>query len=394
MPAINREKFWSSTKDLIPEQTKEVVWDKLTSSSAPLTQDFFWTATENLIDEETKRIIWQKLKEPNDNIEEAPSFTLDTYKVIYALGGLILLWGIFFITKQGLQTGNYRGGYLFTFSALYTAFFGIGSYLMYKKTRFASFAQVLGFISFSMLPIAIYGLQDFFDIWPSTGQHNLDVIFYEHHWRNVVIFIAPLLYGTLLMRVLRCSFLLLPMSLLMRMLLGDMVVLVTNTRLTWGINHHAWLWFTTGMIVLLISYMLDINNKTDFGFWGYLFSISTIWLALTNIVFDKFPSHHQGALFAYALSNVAFVLLGLFLRRKSFIGAGFFGISLYSLQLVHYFYTQPHFPLIMIIIAMVIITLTYLWQTHFKGKITKMICQMTLPSGLAQYRPVKRQNLF
>ena len=240
----------------------------------------------------------------------------------------------------------------------------------------------------NMVPMAIYGVQATFELWPLPfGDPGNYESFYD--WLNaswVYMDIGTVLAGVLALRYFPFPFIAAIMAGALWFLSMDLVpwvayVLFKTQDFTWSMRDAVSMWL--GVTLIVAAWGLDLKRwrAGDFAFWLHLAGVICFWCSLSA------HSSDNGFLkFVYFLINVAMVILAVFLGRRVYAVFGAFGISLYLGYLASdVFVDSLLFPLALSAIGLGVIGLG-IWYFR-KQQVIALWLVTTLPPGLQRLRP-------
>lgn len=202
-------------------------------------------------------------------------------------------------------------------------------------------AGLLITIAVCMAPLAVYGLERKFHLWPATdpGSYTRFHPYINASW--VVMEIATILAAAIALRYFHFPFLTAPAAYALWYMSMDL------TELTFG-KHWSWrdecvISVIFGLTMLLVSYWLDRRAELDYSFWGYLFGLMTFSGGLSLM-----DSGSQLAKLGYCLIHVALIALSLFLQRRAFLIFGSIGVFGYLCNEAYtYFRNSVAFPFVL-----------------------------------------------
>ncbi len=127
--------------------------------------------------------------------------------------------------------------------------------------------------------------------------------------------------------------------------------------------HHLHLQTTLafGAVIGFLAFVIDQATDEDFAFWGYLFGVTSFWVALTGLAVPA----GDGALFGYFSLNVAFMIASVLLQRRIFLITGALGATGYVFYLaVDIFKGSDLFPAALALVGGLIIILGMVLRKH------------------------------
>lgn len=234
-------------------------------------------------------------------------------------------------------------------------------------------------MSVCMVPLAIYGLESHFNIWPENPPGNYQDFFATIKGSWILMELGTILAALWALKHYSFPFLTAPLFFAAWFLTMDIIPLITREEASY--QEREWLTLGFGFILLAIAYWMDLRRKNG-AFWGYLFGTITFWGALSSICWD----YGEGALFVYLLINLVLMLASLILKRKILMVFGGIGTFIYLSHLAYDLFKDSLFlPFALSLIGLVIIYLGVLYQKNSE-RIESAI-QNKLPDSLKKFFP-------
>lgn len=322
-----------------------------------LKDEFFAACAKQEIEVNKAEAIWHSLAEAHS---ERPQFQFS--HLIYYLGALIVLASLTFFI--GLSWEWFGGGGIFLISMLYIlGFVFLGNYFWHKGLRIAG--GLLITLAVGVVPLAIYGLETYFDVWPTTEPGPYEDFYTRIKGSWVFLELGTILAGLVALYFYPFPFLTFPIFFAAWFLTMDAVPLLVGEEYTFEQYRNLSLYF--GMALLGISFILDRIKREDYAFWGYLFGTITFWMSLTAIMWDT----EETVFFGYFLINLAMMVLSVILLRRVLVVFGGFGVFIYLSHLAYnVFEDSIWFPFVLSFFGLAIIYLGVLYQRHI-GKLEK-----------------------
>lgn len=296
--------------------------------------------------------LWESLGD-DGNSPKSMAFS----KVIYYFGALIIISAMTWL--MGLGWEWFGGGGMLLISLAYALFFlGTGAWLWNKRDLKIP-GGLLVTLAVCMTPLAIYGFETYFGIWPKgETAHYQD--FYSTI-RNSWLFmdIGTICAGLLALRYFPFPFLTAPVFIAVWFLVLDIIQLFLGQESTW--EQKSWVSLFMGLAIVWIAFVIDRKTTKDFAFWAYFVGTCIFWGSLTSLCIDK----GELVLFIYLLVNILMMGLSVLLQRNIFIILGAFGAFVYFSHLAYeVFQDSMIFPFVLSLIGLLIIYLGILYQKH------------------------------
>jgi hypothetical protein len=301
-----------------------------------------------------------------------------------------LLWyagALIVITSMGLFSTlafSAMGGPALTVtSVVYAAVFTVAGHYLWYRRALRTPGGLLVAIAVSMAPLAVYGVQDAWDVWGEHGDPG--------HYRGFFIWIkgsfvfmelAAILAGLLALRFYPFPFTVAIIAVAVWFLSMDLTPWLFQTAdLTWANRRAVSIWF--GLAVLIAAWFIDVkrNQRGDFAFWLHLAGLAAFWGGLSM--------SHGSTEFArvvYCMLNVALIAFSVFLGRRTYAVFGTLGVSLYLGYLASVvFENSLLFPFALSLIGIVIIALGLF--LHRKQTSLSAWMSTRLPGAIKRLRP-------
>jgi len=283
--------------------------------------DLDWAASQGLVANDQVSKLWQALVE-----RSTPASKFDLIHLAYYGGAALVL--IAMAIFMGLVTMQYQAPALVATSAVYAAaFIGLGHHLFFRKGL-----QVPGGVMFtlavSIVPVIVFGIMNISHI------NTLDPS------EALVIEIATIAAAVVALTFVRFPFLTMPLFTalwFMSITITDMVT--SQGSFFWG-NNQLVVSMAFGSLMTAASVAIDRRTSEDYAFWGYLFGVSSFWLALT--FFDK--GGHLG-MAGYFAVNLVLMLASVVLQRRIFLATGALGATGYLMYLAWDVFNGMAFPI-------------------------------------------------
>jgi hypothetical protein len=338
--------------------------------------DLDWAVSQNILSAEQAGLLWTRLETRN------PARTkFDIANLAYYLGALIVMSAMGWFMTLGWE--KFGGGGIFLISLVYAlAFIAAGYHLWYNAE-----AKVAGGLLYTlavwMTPLAIYGIERFFHIWPEgdPGTFRDYHIWIKGSW--FLMEIGTIATGVIALKFIRFPFLTFPIAFSLWYMSMDLTPLLVGKQ-EFSYQQRLWVSLVFGALILLVAYIVDRRTREDYAFWCYLFGLMAFWGGLSLM-----ESNSELNKFLYCLINVGLMLLAVFLSRRAFLVFGACGVFGY---LGHLSYTifkdSMMFPFALSILGLLIIFLGIKYQRNSE-RIEQFILA-SLPNGIRNLRPAER----
>jgi hypothetical protein len=308
----------------------------------------------------------------------APKF--DVVHLLWYMGALVV------ISAMGLFSTlafSQMGGQALTATALvYAALFTAAGHYLWTVRKLRTPGGLLIAIAVSMIPLAVYGVQDAYGAWGNFGKPGTVRDFYvwiKGSW--IFMEIATIAGSAIALRFYRFPFIVSIMAVALWFLSMDVVPWITGSPIgNWETSRRVSVGFGLGIIVAAV--IVNLRQRAgDFAFWLYLFGVLTFWGGITatsdGTALDK-------AL--YCAMNLGFLLLAAYLGRRVFAVFGTIGIMIYLGDLADKFFSNSIlFPFALSLIGVGIIALGLYFHRH-QHAIGAWV-ELHLPDALKRLRP-------
>jgi len=306
----------------------------------------------------------------------------DVSHLLWYAGALIVIGALTLFTTLAFDQA---GPSALTWTAIAYAFgFVLLARTLWKRPGLKTPAGLLVACAVAMAPLAIYGVQACFDIWPVPFENPGDYGDY-YEWMNaswVYLDLGTILAGAIALYFFPFPFIAAIMAMALWFLSMDLTPWIFHTRdFTWEMRQEVSLWF--GLAVIVAAWTIDLKRwkAGDFGFWLHFAGVSAFWGALTSMDSDS-----EAGKFLYCLINVAMVVLSVYLMRRIYAVFGALGVSFYLGYLAdEVFPDSLLFPLALSAIGLGVIALG-IW--YFKKRQAIALWMAQMPAELQRLRPV------
>lgn len=308
--------------------------------------------------------ISEKLKIPKEqseelwaSLEKGSSKSSALSKLIYYFGALIVICAMSWFMTLGWEW--FGGGGLFFISLAYAALFLCIGALLWKKEDLRIPAGLLVTMAVCMVPLAIYGLEEYWKIWPSENPGNYQDFYTRIKGSWIFMEIGTIVAGLIALYFFPFPFITAPIFFAAWFLAMDICPLLFGENYTW--QQQSWISLFFGLGLMVIGFLTDREKKPEYGFWSYLFGTISFWGALTSLVWDK----HEFILFLYCLFCIFMMFLSIILRRKILMICGALGAFAYLSHLSYEIFKDSIlFPFILSFIGLAVIFFGVLYQKN------------------------------
>jgi hypothetical protein len=253
----------------------------------------------------------------------APGPKFDVTHVLWYAGALIVMSAMGLFSTAAFSA---MGGFALTATALVYA---LGFILLGQRLWRSPELRVPGglciAVAVSLTPLAIYGLQDGFNVWSfgKPGSYKDFFPYINGSW--IYMELGAIAAAAMALRFFPFPFILLIAAIALWFMSMDVVRWFGSEALSdWELRRRVSLAFGLAMIVAAWALDLTRGRRGDFGFWLHLFGAITFWSALA---FSESSTGFGKALFCAI--NIGFIAFGLFLNRRIYAVLGTLGVAGY-----------------------------------------------------------------
>jgi hypothetical protein len=338
----------------------------------------------DLLEAVKKRIITaQQLEAIEAFIQSKPQtgISFDAIHVLYYLGALIVIGAMGMFMTLGWE--DFGGGGIMAIALAYALIFTLAGMIFWYRKKIKVAGGLLFTMAVCMTPLAVYGFERMLGLWPMDDPGNYQGF---HIWINgswIMMELATIGIGLITVAVVRFPFITMPIAFATWFLSMDL------TPLFFGKNEFTWderklVSLIVGLVMILISFIIDRRTRDDFSFWGYLFGLAAFWGGLSLM-----DSGSELNKLLYCLLNVGLMFISVWLERKAFIifgGIGVFGyLSYLSYDL---FRDSLIFPFALSALGLALIALAVLYQKSEKRILS--LFDRIIPDPVKRFQPKHR----
>ena len=309
----------------------------------------------------------------------APKF--DVVRLLWYMGALVVITAMgLFSTLAFSQMG---GQALAVTAVIYAAAFAAAGHYLWHAKGLRIPGGLLIAIAVSMAPLAVYGIQDTFELWGQFGKPGTVQGFYvwiKGSW--VFMEAAAILAGAIALRFYPFPFIAMIIGVALWFMSMDLAAWVAGQEYAdWETRRTVSLRF--GLATILLAWAVDcLKRGGDFAFWLHLFGVITFWGAVS---FTTGGSAFDKAL--YCAMNVGLLFLSVFLGRKVYAMFGVIGIAMYLGDLADKIFKDSLlFPFALSLIGVAVIAAGLLYYRH-QERITAWL-EAHMPDVVKSLRPL------
>ena len=235
--------------------------------------------------------------------------------ILYFLGALTVIASMTFF--MGLCWSTLGDGAVLVLSLGYAALFAFVGRILWRREDTRIPGGLLVTMAVCMVPLATWAFQSVTGFWPTgdPGAYRGLYRYVKAEW--LVIEVATIAAALLALRSVRFPFLVAPMAFAGWYMSMDLAPLLLG-ELSW--RDRSYVSLGCGLVMILVSRLVDRRSEEDYAYWGYLFGVLAFWGGLSTC-----GSGTTYGKMIYAAINLGMMFLGARLGRGVFLVFGFLG---------------------------------------------------------------------
>ncbi|HEY9774461.1 MAG TPA: hypothetical protein V6C81_11720 [Planktothrix sp.] len=287
-------------------------------------------------------------------------------QIAWYFGAAITLVAMFWLMAQATTSWGYGGG--LCLSLVYTAGFAFAGSRLVDQQDLRVPGGLLYSLATAMTPVSIYAV---LQLLKTGGSEDVGVL---------LMMLATVAVGAFFTLRTRISFVCVP-----PLLAGGVAAITIDNLLD---NGHGWAsWNHTvlvyGLIVTVLSFMVDRKTREDYAFWGYFVGACSVFFSLTLV--DRGELGYA----LYALGGLFSIFLAMILSRRVFAFLGASAVLIYIGHLMSVVFDDSlAFPLALTALGALTIYLGN-WYRKNSERIEKTALSI-VPEGLRKLLPSER----
>jgi MFS family permease len=299
--------------------------------------------------------------------------------ILFYLGGLIAMAAMSLFMTLGWNEFGGIGIFLIACGYGVTACL-VADWLLWRQRQPIP-AGLLAALAVTMVPLAIYGLQDHFGYWAGSNHAEYRDFHRYIDWRWLMMELGTLLFGSILLWRYRLPFMVMPLAVVLWYLSMDLTpFLFQNEDSSW--HNREQISMIVGLLMLGLAFYIDLKTRytLDYAWWLYLFGLMAFWGGMSM-------QHSDSELnkLIYCVINLGLVAVGGMIGRRVFAVFGGMGIAGYLGYLAwDLFQDSLTFPFVLSLIGLGIIWLGLVWQRN----------ELKIQALLQQYLPTAWRELL
>lgn len=252
------------------------------------------------------------------------SSSFDLVHVLWYAGTLIVMsaMGLF----STLAFSMMGGGALTVTALIYGVLFLWAGHYLWTARDLRTPGGLMIAIAVSMVPLAVYGIQDALGLWGQQGKPGTVRDFYiwiKGSW--IFMEIATIVAAAAALRIYRFPFIVLLPAFAFWFMSMDIVPWIVDTKDVGNFEMARRVSIVFGIVAIATAMIVNARQRSgDFAFWLYLFGVIMFWGGITA---TSGGTALGKAL--YCAMNVGFLFLAVFLGRRVFALFGTIGIVMY-----------------------------------------------------------------
>jgi hypothetical protein len=343
-----------------------------------ISKDDLMRAGHGLITPEQGEQLWNKLLGQHTGPVKTK---FDAANVAYFFGALVVMSAMGWLMNLGFEKSGGIG--IFCIAACYAILFIFAG----RRLWFTENQKIPGGLLFTlavwMTPLAIYGMEQAAGLWPQGAPANFQSyhIWIKGSW--VVMEAGTIIAGLVALKFVRFPFLTFPVAFSLWYLSMDLTPLIfRRPEFSW--DERLWVSLCFGLLMLLVTFLIDRRTREDYAFWGYLFGVMAFWGGMSLM-----ESRSEWNKFLYCAINIGLIFLAVFLQRRVFVVFGACGVFGYLGYLSYTVFKDSFLsPMALTLLGLTVIFVGVQYQRH-RDKIEEVLLAV-IPESVRNLRPVAR----
>jgi hypothetical protein len=227
-------------------------------------------------------------------------------------------------------------------------------------------------VAVCLVPLLTYTVEDMLGLWPAARPGQYSEFYPRIHGSWIAMELATIGAAALALRYVPFGFLTAPMAWSFWFFSMDVAEwAIGSNDLTR--RQRCSISVAVGLLTILVGYGLemtrgreeDVPYSEDFAFWCYLFGLFAFWGGFTAM-----ESGSEFGRVLYALLNVGLMLLGVWLRRATFLVFGVLGVHIYLGHLAYAVFKESVlFPFALAALGLSVILITVFAQRYVRTRL-------------------------
>ncbi|MBA2377871.1 MAG: DUF2157 domain-containing protein [Rubrobacter sp.] len=319
---------------------------------------------------------WRMLEE-----ERSGEARFDLPHVAYYFGAIIVVSAMTWFMTLGFE--RFGGVGITAISVAYAFVFAAFGAWMWGREELRVPGGLLVAAAVCMAPLAVYGIQEAFGVWPSENPGTYQS-FYEWipgGWFAMEV--ATIFAGAVAIYFVRFPFLVAPVAFTLWFMSMDVSPLIFGENF-YEQSGPQWVSMGFGAAMLAGSFVVDRRTEEDYAFWGYLFGMFAFWGGLS-----LFEGGSEVEWAIYGAVNLGLMLLSVLLDRRVFLVFGAIGVFGYVGHLAwDLFENSMLFPFALSAVGLAVIALGILYARNREG--IEGAVMSLVPDGARDFLPRER----
>jgi len=294
--------------------------------------------------------------------EPGPRFTFTN--VLYYLGGMVAIGAMSLFMTLGWEA--FGGAGIAGVALCYMAVVLVLARNLERRGLSVP-AGILATLAVVLAPLAVWGVQQAMGLWPDTGSPGA---YRDYHrlvdGRWLAMEVATLAVGGVMLRRFRAPFLVMPVAVTLWYMTMDLGVWFfpadAETFSARVAAYRQWFSVVSGLVIVAIAFGVDLRSRftRDYAFWLYLFGLLAFWGGLTSL-----DSTRLSGTLVYVAVNVALILVGAALVRRTFTVFGALGVAIGLGSLGYRFFKDSLlFPIALSAIGLALVGFGIWWSRN------------------------------
>lgn len=293
---------------------------------------------------------------------------LNAVTVAYYFGAMLMISACaWFLGDKWNALGSH--GVFITVLVYMGVALGVGLWL--RMRGYSVGGGLLVTVAVCLVPLLTFTIEDMLGLWPAARPGEYSEFYPRIHGSWIVMEFATVGAAALALRFVPFGFLTAPMAWSFWFFSMDVAAWALGSDLTRG--QRCWISVAVGLLTMLVGYGLELTRRLeedvpyseDFAFWCYLFGLFAFWGGFTAM-----ESGSEAGRILYCLLNVVLVLVGVWLRRATFLVFGVLGVHIYLGHLAYeVFKDSVLFPFALAVLGLSVILVTVFAQRYVRTRL-------------------------
>lgn len=320
---------------------------------------------------EAERLVeWGRARrgETKPRVEAEAQKGLNAVTVAYYFGAMLMISACAWFLGDKWEALGSRGVFV-TVLVYMGVSLGLGLWL---RTRgYLVGGGLLVTVAVCLVPLLTYTVEEMLGLWPASRPGQYSEFYPRVHGSWIAMELATIGAAALALRFVPFGFLTAPMAWSFWFFSMDVAEWALGSDLTR--QQRCSVSVGVGLLTMLVGYGLelarsreeDVPYSEDFAYWCYLFGLLAFWGGFTAM-----ESGSEFGRILYCLLNVGLILLGVWLRRATFLVFGVLGVHIYLGHLAYEVFKESVlFPFALAVLGLSVILVTVFAQRYVRTRL-------------------------